>query len=411
MRGSDDKWKPTGRSCVFYREHPTRKNGVKKDRQFLLRYTIDGKTLKGVFGWESDGGSLAHAELKVQEFKNNAKAGVGPISLAQEQALIKCRLENEARREALEHRKNVTLDSYFYEEYLPVAKANKKPRTVGSEVALYEKWVGPVMGKKPIRELLPIDFERLKKTVVRGDRRINDAGEVFYVPKSARTVHYCVSIVIQIWNMAFDNRVVEIQPPRRKTLNLPMIDNQRTRAFSVEQARIYFDVMKNRSPQWHDVSLVSLYAGLRASEVLRLEVDHLDRQGRKLFLKSPKKQRSQTIVLNDTAYDVLKRLVTDHPTGKGLIFEGRRGEQITEVSNTVQRVIDELGFNDGVTDRRDRLTFHSWRHTYATWLLDGGTDIFTVSQLLRHSSLAMTRRYVHPHEDKLRSATKVLDKK
>jgi integrase len=213
--------------------------------------------------------------------------------------------------------------------------------------------------------------------------------------------------------MAFDNKVVDIQPPRRKTLNLPMIDNERTRAFTTEQAQKYFEHMDVRSKQWADITRASLFAGLRASEVLRLKVKDFDEQRGRLFLLSPKKQKSQNLVLNDSAFQLFKRLKEEHPTKEGLFFAiqngERKGEQITEVSNTIQRAIDELGFNAGVTDRRDKLTFHSWRHTHATWLIDQGVDIHTVSALLRHSTLAMTRRYVHPHEEKLRNASRGID--
>jgi integrase len=150
--------------------------------------------------------------------------------------------------------------------------------------------------------------------------------------------------------------------------------------------------------------MLSLLAGLRASEIFRLEIKDLDEERGMIFLKTPKKQKSQRLVLGESALSLLARLKENHPTGKGLFFTSSKGHQIAEVSDTVQRVIDHLGFNAGITDRRDKLTFHSWRHTYATWMLDSGVDIYTVNQLLRHSSLKMTERYVHPQEQKLRLA-------
>lgn len=395
-----DNLKPTGRRGVFFTEHPTRKNGVRRDRQFVLRYTIRGETRKEVFGWASEGLTELDAERKIQEFRANAKVGEGPTSLREEREYREQKeKEAECQRAANkleEQRRNTTLNLYFYDSYLDVARTSKKPRTVGSEIALYEKWVKPSMGDKVIREIKPLDFKRMEKALLKAKR-------------SSRTVHYCVSIVVQIWNMAFDNGVVDIQPPRRKSLNLPMIDNERTRAFSQEQADLYFEEIAKRSPQWHDISMVSLFAGLRASEIFRLEVEHFDEIRRQIFLKTPKKNKSQNLVLNDTAFSLLKRLKDERPAGSGFFFTNNKGEAITEVSDTAQRVIDGLGFNDGIKDSRAKLTFHSWRHTYATWLLEQGADIYTISQLLRHSSLAQTRKYVHPHEERLRAAAKALD--
>ena len=395
---------------VFYREHETRRHGVSRDKQLVLRYSVAGKRSVEVFGWLSEGFTAQDAQNKIKEFRANGKADHGPTSLAEETAMEEEAQRDRRKAEETEQCRNVTLSDYFHNEYMPVAVENKKPRTVGSEEALFNKWIEPTMGDRRFRDIVPLDFQRLKNKVLKGDRCKDDKGHVYYVPKSPRTLHYCVSIVTQVWNMAFDNKVVDIQPPRRKTLNLPMIDNERTRAFTPEQAKTYFVHMDERSKQWSDITRASLFSGLRGSEVWKLEVKDFDQIRGRLFLRSPKKQKSQTIVLNDTTLELFKRLKKDHPTGEGLIFVDGKGEQIVEVSDTVERAIKELGFNKGVTDRRDKLTFHSWRHTYATWLLDGGTDIYTVSQLLRHSTLAMTRRYVHPHEEKLRQAAKGLDK-
>lgn len=391
----------TGRRGVFYIEHPTRKYSVGirtlKDRQYVLRYTINGVTRKEVFGWASEGKTLPDAEKKIQELKTNAKLNLGPVSLAEERTLVVQQQEEAEKQAREEQARNITFDEYFNSDYLSAARAEKKPRTVSSEVSLYEKWVKPVVGDVPIREIVDWHFDKLKQRLIKAK-------------KSPRTIHYCVSIITQVWNKAFDNKLVDTRPPRRKTLRLPMVDNEKTKAFTVEQAGQYLEKLGSISEQWHDISLVSLLTGLRASEVFRLEVKDFDKKRKLLFLRQPKKNRSQTLVLNDSAIELFERLIDMHPTESGLIFTSTKGEQITEVSDSVERTIEALGFNEGVTDRRDRLTFHSLRHTYATWLLDSGTDIYTISQLLRHSSLAMTKRYVHPHEERLRAATKAIDK-
>lgn len=400
----------TDRKGVFFLEHPSRKNGVRKDRQYILRYTINSRTFKGVFGWESEGKTLPDAEKKIQQYRANAKSGDGPISLEEEKTIADQLQANKEKAANNEKAKNIIVGEYFESDYMEAAIANKKPRTVGSEKALYEKWIQPIFGDVPIREIVPWHFEKLKQKVLKGDRvKDKETGEITYKPKSARTVHYCVSIVIQIWNMAFDNKIVEVMPPRRSTLKLPMIDNERTRAFTADQAIKLLAKIKDSSEQWNDIAMVALFAGLRASEVFRLEVKDFDKDRGLIFLRTPKKHKSQKLVLNESALKLFTRLVEGRDKNAGLIFLNNKGEQVQEVSNSVQRAVDALGFNDGVTDTRDRLTFHSLRHTYATWLLDSGADIHTVSQLLRHSNLSMTNRYVHPQEERLRVASRGID--
>lgn len=90
---------PTGRKGIFYHEHPTRKHGIRKDRQLVLRYTIGGKTLVEAFGWLSEGTSELDAEKILATFRSNHKQGIGPRSLAEMQEMA----ENEQRkREAAE---------------------------------------------------------------------------------------------------------------------------------------------------------------------------------------------------------------------------------------------------------------------------------------------------------------------
>ena len=57
-----------------------------------------------------------------------------------------------------------------------------------------------------------------------------------------------------------------------------------------------------------------------------------------------------------------------------------------------------------------QIVFHSLRHTYASWLLRSGADLYTVSKLLRHRTIAMTERYGHVADDTLRDAVKAFQK-
>lgn len=49
-----------------------------------------------------------------------------------------------------------------------------------------------------------------------------------------------------------------------------------------------------------------------------------------------------------------------------------------------------MGFNRGITDPRQKVVFHTLRHSYASWLAEAGTDIYTVGKLLGHSTVQMS---------------------
>jgi site-specific recombinase XerD len=60
-------------------------------------------------------------------------------------------------------------------------------------------------------------------------------------------------------------------------------------------------------------------------------------------------------------------------------------------------------------DTRQRVVFHTLRHTYASWLVMEGVDLYRVKELLGHKDLTMTQRYSHLAPDSLRGAVNILE--
>jgi integrase len=102
-----------------------------------------------------------------------------------------------------------------------------------------------------------------------------------------------------------------------------------------------------------------------------------------------------------------------------LIFPALNGQLRRWISDTFDRVVNEIGLNDSgeftvnekgetipvkITDARQKLVFHSLRHTFASWLVQKGTPLYTVAELMGHSSLEMTRRYSHLAPNAIRQA-------
>ena len=66
---------------VYYREHATRKNGIRKDRYFILRYTDNGIRKQEGYGWESAGYTETKAAAEIEILRENIKKGTGYRSL------------------------------------------------------------------------------------------------------------------------------------------------------------------------------------------------------------------------------------------------------------------------------------------------------------------------------------------
>ncbi len=80
------------------------------------------------------------------------------------------------------------------------------------------------------------------------------------------------------------------------------------------------------------------------------------------------------------------------------------------ISPTFHRVVKELGLNKGIDDRRQKLVFHSARHSFGSLLAEQGQDLYTIQKLIGHKTVTMTQRYSHLTENKLRNAVESLEK-
>ena len=86
------------------------------------------------------------------------------------------------------------------------------------------------------------------------------------------------------------------------------------------------------------------------------------------------------------------------------VFSTQAGTKRRWVSDTFERSVKNLGLNDGISDPRLRVVFHTLRHTFASWLVQKGTPLYTVAELMGHTTLEMTKRYAHLSPDTVRKA-------
>jgi len=156
------------------------------------------------------------------------------------------------------------------------------------------------------------------------------------------------------------------------------------------------------------MALISLHSGARAGEIFNLKVQDVDFETSLLALVDTKNNETRHAIMTEAVRKILESRMPRAPNT--YIFTDRQGRKIKEVSNAFERVIDGLGFNAGVTDPRQKLTFHSLRHTFASWLALRGETIQTIAELLGHKTLQMTMRYSHLTKDHKRRAVLGLEK-
>lgn len=152
--------------------------------------------------------------------------------------------------------------------------------------------------------------------------------------------------------------------------------------------------------------LETLYScGLRVSELisLRLTQTYFDAG----FIKVTGKGNKERIVpIGSSAMKQIHLYIENYrchldikPGQEDFIFLNRRGRKLTRVM--IFTIIKDLAIKSGI---RTSISPHTFRHSFATHLIEGGADLRAVQEMLGHSSITTTEIYTHLDKDYLRSA-------
>jgi integrase len=386
-------WHKTQYPGVRYREHPSRKFQGKLDRYFAIRYKIKGVLKEEALGWSSEGWNAQKAHLERSGLRKAQTLGEGPQTLGEKRELAQEAKKAEIERKERLSKDQLTFRQYFMDTYFPGAKSNKKEWSWKREQSLLKLWIDPVVGKLPLKDIRPLHLERIKKNMT-------DA------KKSPRSIHYALAVIRQVFNSARKNRLFQGISPVTG-VSKPKIDNGRQRFLTRAEADSLLDHLASSSPQLYDMSLLSLHCGLRAGEIFNLTWGCVDFTNGTLLLMDTKSGRNRTVFMTSKVKEMLEKKPDRSP--EALVFKSRDGKKFKEISGAFRGVIKELGLNKDITDPRMKVTFHSLRHSYASWLVQNGEDLYTVKKLLGHSTITMTERYSHLGSNTLRKAVERLD--
>ena len=221
--------------------------------------------------------------------------------------------------------------------------------------------------------------------------------------QSPRSVEYALSVVRQVFNTARRLGAFEGENPTTN-VKFPKPDNGRMRFLTRGEADKLLKALKAKSADVHDMTLLSLHAGLRFGEIASLTWQDVD-LGKGVLTIRDAKAGSRYAFLTEQAAAMLKA----RPEGKpsDYVFQGRK-VKLDRMSITFARTVDELKLNDDIDDPRLQICFHSCRHSYASWMIEQGADLYTVQKLLGHKTNVMTQRYAHLSENRLKDAAKAL---
>jgi len=284
------------------------------------------------------------------------------------------------------------------EKYLKWSSENKSRNGIDDQ-SRYDNHLKDRFDNKRLDAIAPLDLERMKKEMAKDEM-------------APKTISHCLALIRAMYNKAAEWNLYQGDNPVKK-IKMPTVQNARERFFSMEEAELLLKELKRnhhckneyrelKDPKLHDISLISLQTGARAGEIFNLKGQDINLENEIITLRDTKNTETRYAPMTKDIKKMLKRRIPENPGN--YIFTDQDGKKIKEVSNAFQKIVDKLEFNKNVDDPRQRVVFHTCRHTFASWLAIQGTPLYTIAKLMGHKSISMSERYSHLSPDHKKDA-------
>jgi len=155
----------------------------------------------------------------------------------------------------------------------------------------------------------------------------------------------------------------------------------------------------------HKAILMLVYsAGLRVSEVVKLERGDIDDERKLIHVKGAKGRKDRYTILSDVALNTLKKYLIENQPDNWL-FSGAKPNRHISI-RTVQAIFEHAV---NLANVKKEVSVHCLRHSFATHLLESGVDLRYIQELLGHASSKTTEIYTHVSNKNLRKIKSPLD--
>lgn len=263
----------------------------------------------------------------------------------------------------------------FSKEYLEYVKVNKKSwkRDLTSLKKLIPFFRGMLLSNLDTRKIEEYKRERVAKVT----------------PASVNRELACLKFMYSLakkWKLVDENPVKEVKFFQERKLEMRILDKGEINR-----------LIEITSDHLKPIIIIALNTGMRRSEIFNLRWNDIDFDKHFIFIKETKSGIARRVPMNSLVVNALKRIKRE---SEFLFYNPKTKNSIKDVKRSFKTACRKVGITD--------LRFHDLRHTAATYMVTGGIDLVTVSEILGHSDIKMTMRYAHPTPENRRRAVNVL---
>ena len=163
-------------------------------------------------------------------------------------------------------------------------------------------------------------------------------------------------------------------------------------------------ILKNTNNIKHKAILATIYGmGLRISEALNLKINDIDSDRMLVHIKNAKGKKDRIVMLPESLLRLLRVYFKEYRP-KIYLFEGHYEKQYS--ASSVRKVLKMALIK---SDIKKPVTVHTLRHTFATHLLENGTDIRIIQKLLGHKNIGTTLQYTQVAKSTIKNVVSPLD--
>lgn len=326
------------------------------------------------------GSGVYYARYRDEYGRDRWKAG-GTKSAA---VALRTKLKEEVRLRRLglrvsareDERQRLTVDALI-ERYRPDFESKKAVTCNKGYAKAWKRDLGDLLAS----EVIPGDVETWRR-----EQRLKGVTNA--------TINRYTSFLRMLFNLAIRDQLLDSNPLAHGRVKRLEENDPRDRVLTfAEEARL----LPELEPIDRAALVISLYAGLRQGEILRLERSDIDFERRRAKLRFTKAGKTQWQPLNDAALSAISWVMSQH--NHELLFPNETGTGPMSGSRMTDRLkaaADKLGYKD--------VLFHTGRHSFVTRLASGGHDIGVVRDAARHSTVVVTEGYMHTAGEATRAA-------
>lgn len=298
--------------------------------------------------------TLAEAKSKVKSLNAEIALGADP------------RAEDKARKAV------ITMDTLFDDHYLPYVKQRK--RSWDRDEELYRLRIKSVFGSKRLNQITRLQIQTFHTGLL--DESL-----------AAATANHHIKLIRHMLNLAVGWDMLDKNPASR----IPMFDedNKVERYMNSDQLTKLMEVL--RTDSCRSVCLIATFllaTGCRLNEALSACWSQIDKDSRiwRIPASNSKSKRMRPVPLNDTAFEVLNHLTTEEGY-EHLFINSKTQKPYVNIAKVWEKLRAKAGL--------PHLRLHDLRHQAASNLINSGSSLYVVQQILGHSDPSVTQRYSH----------------